>query len=301
MSDKGGVFLIRSMTGYGKGEVENQLYKLKIELKSVNHRYLDINVKLPRYLIYLEEGIKKLVKEKINRGKVDVFVNFDFADASSLDVKVDIPLAKSFKKALEELKDELEIEDSIRLNNILSVSDVIKTEKKELDEDLVWKTIREATGIALDKILQMREYEGEQLRNDIYTKLDNIEIISYRIEKRAPLVVDEYRGKLNDRINSILEDGTIVDPDRLAVEVAIYADKSSIDEELTRLKSHVLQLRSILSEEDAIGRKLDFLIQEFNREVNTIGSKSSDTEIVKAVVELKSEIEKIREQVQNIE
>jgi len=293
--------LIRSMTGYGKGEVENQLYKLKIELKSVNHRYLDINVKLPRYLIYLEEGIKKLVKEKINRGKVDVFVNFDFADASSLDVKVDIPLAKSFKKALEELKDELEIEDSIRLNNILSVSDVIKTEKKELDEDLVWETIREATGIALDKILQMREYEGEQLRNDIYTKLDNIEIISDRIEKRAPLVVDEYRGKLNDRINSILEDGTIVDPDRLAVEVAIYADKSSIDEELTRLKSHVLQLRSILSEEDAIGRKLDFLIQEFNREVNTIGSKSSDTEIVKAVVELKSEIEKIREQVQNIE
>jgi len=293
--------LIRSMTGYGKGEVENQLYKLKIELKSVNHRYLDINVKLPRYLIYLEEGIKKLVKEKINRGKVDVFVNFDFADASSLDVKVDIPLAKSFKKALEELKDELEIEDSIRLNNILSVSDVIKTEKKELDEDLVWETIREATGIALDKILQMREYEGEQLRNDIYTKLDNIEIISDRIEKRAPLVVDEYRGKLNDRINSILEDGTIVDPDRLAVEVAIYADKSSIDEELTRLKSHVLQLRSILSEEDAIGRKLDFLIQEFNREVNTIGSKSSDTEIVKAVVEMKSEIEKIREQVQNIE
>lgn len=293
--------MIRSMTGYGKGEVENQLYKLKIELKSVNHRYLDINVKLPRYLIYLEEGIKKLVKEKINRGKVDVFVNFDFADASSLDVKVDIPLAKSFKKALEELKDELEIEDSIRLNNILSVSDVIKTEKKELDEDLVWETIREATGIALDKILQMREYEGEQLRNDIYTKLDNIEIISDRIEKRAPLVVDEYRGKLNDRINSILEDGTIVDPDRLAVEVAIYADKSSIDEELTRLRSHVLQLRSILSEEDAIGRKLDFLIQEFNREVNTIGSKSSDTEIVKAVVELKSEIEKIREQVQNIE
>ncbi|HZH94009.1 MAG TPA: YicC/YloC family endoribonuclease [Tissierellaceae bacterium] len=293
--------MIRSMTGYGKGEVENQLYKLKIELKSVNHRYLDINVKLPRYLIYLEEGIKKLVKEKINRGKVDVFVNFDFADASSLDVKVDIPLAKSFKKALEELKDELEIEDSIRLNNILSVSDVIKTEKKELDEDLVWETIREATGIALDKILQMREYEGEQLRNDIYTKLDNIEIISDRIEKRAPLVVDEYRGKLNDRINSILEDGTIVDPDRLAVEVAIYADKSSIDEELTRLKSHVLQLRSILSEEDAIGRKLDFLIQEFNREVNTIGSKSSDTEIVKTVVEMKSEIEKIREQVQNIE
>jgi uncharacterized protein (TIGR00255 family) len=289
------------MTGYGKGEAENQLYKLKIEIKSVNHRYLDINVKLPRYLIYLEEGIKKLIKEKINRGKVDVFVSFDFADASSVEVKVDIPLARSFKQALEELKVELEIEDSIRLNNILSISDVIKTEKKELDEDLVWETIKESTESALNRILQMREYEGGQLKLDILKKLDNIVAISERIEKRAPLVIEEYKGKLNERIQSILEDKTIVDPDRLAMEVAIYADKSSIDEELTRLKSHVLQLKAILSEDDAIGRKLDFLIQEFNREVNTIGSKSSDTEIVKAVVELKSEIEKIREQVQNIE
>ena len=293
--------MIRSMTGYGKGESENQLYKLKIELKSVNHRYLDVNVKLPRYLIYLEEGIKKLIKEKINRGKVDVFVNFDFSDASSMDVKVDIPLARSFKFALEELKTELEIDDTIRLNNILSISDVIKTEKKELDEDLVWETIKEATEEALDKILQMREYEGEQLKADIFNKLDNIEAISSRIETRAPLVVEEYRGKLNERIQSILEDGAVVDPDRLAMEVAIYADKSSIDEELTRLKSHVLQLKAILSEDGAVGRKLDFLIQEFNREVNTIGSKSSDSDIVKAVVELKSEIEKIREQVQNIE
>lgn len=293
--------MIRSMTGYGKGESENQLYKLKIELKSVNHRYLDVNLKLPRYLIYLEEGIKKLIKEKINRGKVDVFVNFDFSDASSMDVKVDIPLARSFKFALEELKTELEIDDTIRLNNILSISDVIKTEKKELDEDLVWETIKEATEEALDKILQMREYEGEQLKADIFNKLDNIEAISSRIEMRAPLVVEEYRGKLNERIQSILEEGTVVDPDRLAMEVAIYADKSSIDEELTRLKSHVLQLKAILSEDGAVGRKLDFLIQEFNREVNTIGSKSSDSDIVKAVVELKSEIEKIREQVQNIE
>lgn len=293
--------MVRSMTGYGKGESENQLYKLKIELKSVNHRYLDINVKLPRYLIYLEEGVKKLIKEKINRGKVDVFVNFDFAVAASVDVKVDIPLARSFKQALEELRGELDIEDSIRLNNILSISDVVRTEKKELDEDLVWETIKEATELALVTILQMREYEGEQLKADIYTKLDNIEAISTKIEGRAPLVVEEYKGKLNERIQSILEDGTIVDPDRLAMEVAIYADKSSIDEELTRLKSHVLQLKLILSEDGAIGRKLDFLIQEFNREVNTIGSKSSDTEIVKAVVELKSEIEKIREQVQNIE
>lgn len=293
--------MIRSMTGYGKGESENQLYKLKIELKSVNHRYLDINIKLPRYLIYLEESIKKLIKERLQRGKVDVFVNFEFAEASAVDVKVDISLARSFKSALEELKSELEIDDSIRLNNILSISDVIKTEKKELDEDLVWETIKESTMKALDKMLEMREYEGEQLKKDIHVKLENIESIATRIEERAPLVVDEYKSKLNERIQIILEDVVAVDMDRLAMEVAIFADKSSIDEELTRLKSHVSQLREILSEKESIGRKLDFLIQEFNREVNTIGSKSSDTDIVKAVVELKSEIEKIREQVQNIE
>ncbi|WP_422485196.1 YicC/YloC family endoribonuclease [Gudongella sp. DL1XJH-153] len=293
--------MIRSMTGYGKGESENQLYKLKIELKSVNHRYLDINVKLPRYLIYLEESIKKLIKERMHRGKVDVFVNFEFAETTAVDVKVDISLARSFKSALEELKSELDIDDSIRLNNILSISDVIKTEKKELDEDLVWEAIKESTIKALDKMIAMREYEGEQLRKDIHGKLGNIESIATRIEERAPLVVEEYKSKLNERIQAILEDVAAVDMDRLAMEIAIYADKSSIDEELTRLKSHVSQLKEILSEKDSIGRKLDFLIQEFNREVNTIGSKSSDTDIVKAVVELKSEIEKIREQVQNIE
>ncbi|MGM0395796.1 MAG: YicC/YloC family endoribonuclease [Bacillota bacterium] len=293
--------MIRSMTGYGKGESENELYRLKIEIKSVNHRYLDVNVKLPRYLIYLEENIKKLVKEKLSRGKVDIFVNFDFAEISAVEVKVDIPLAKSFKTALEELKIELDIDDSVRLNTILSIPDVIKTEKKDLDEDLVWEAIRESTQKALDRIVEMREYEGEQLKEDILTKLIKIESIAGKIESRAPLVVEEYRIKLNDRIDSILEDGTSVDMDRLAMEVAIYADKSSIDEELTRLESHVLQLGEILTESGAVGRKLDFLIQEFNREINTIGSKSSDSGIVKSVVELKSEIEKIREQVQNIE
>lgn len=293
--------MIRSMTGYGKGESENKVYRLKIEIKSVNHRYLDINVKLPRYLIYLEESIKKLIKDKLNRGKVDVFVNFDFNEEAAIDVKVDLPLAKNYKLALEELKYELKIDDNIRLNNILSLSDVIRTEKKELDEDLVWNTIRDSITIALGKIIEMREYEGEQLKEDILKKLENIESIIGRVEKKSTYVVEEYRVKLSERIQSILEDSTHVDMDRLAMEVAIYADKSSIDEELIRLKSHILQFREILSEKEAIGRKLDFLIQEFNREVNTIGSKSSNSDIIKSVVELKSEIEKIREQIQNIE
>lgn len=293
--------MLKSMTGYGKGEASNSGFRIKAELKSVNHRYLDITVKLPRYLVYLEESIKKLIKEKLGRGKVDVFINLDFESISSLEVKVDIPLAMSFKNALSDLKDQLQIEDNIRLGNILSIPDVIKTEKRDLDEASVWETLRSAVDSALSQLVVMRESEGQQLKLDMLEKLRTIEDITSEVKIRSPLVVEEYKRKLNERIASLLEEPTMIDQDRLAMEVAIYADKSSIDEELTRMNSHIAQFRSIIEEDGAVGRKLDFLIQEFNREVNTIGSKSSDSIIVNKVVELKSEIEKIREQVQNIE
>lgn len=289
------------MTGYGKGEAENDLFRLKVELKSVNHRYLDINIKLPRYLIYLEERIKKLIKEDLNRGKVDVFINLDFINQSSIEVKVDVPLANSFKMALDSLILDLGIEDKVRLSNILQISDIIKTEKKDLDEDLTWNTLEEAVNEALKGISQMREYEGTQLKDDILIKLKVIELIISEIEVRSPYVVEEYRTKLYERIKTLMEDKNPIDYDRLALEVAIISDKSSIDEELTRLKSHIRQFREILDQDTPVGRKLDFLIQEFNREINTIGSKSSDSILVKLVVDLKSEIEKIREQIQNIE
>ncbi len=289
------------MTGYGKGEASSSGFRIKVELKSVNNRYLDITVKLPRYLIYLEESIKKLIKEKLGRGKVDVFINLDFESISSLEVKVDIPLAMNFKNALSDLKDQLQIEDSIRLSNILSIPDVIRTEKRDLDEASVWQTLRSAIDSALSQIVVMRESEGQQLKLDMLEKLGKIEEITSEVKIRSPLVVEEYRRKLNERIAALLEEPAIIDQDRLAMEVAIYADKSSIDEELTRMNSHIAQFRSIIEEDGAVGRKLDFLIQEFNREVNTIGSKSSDSIIVNKVVDLKSEIEKIREQVQNIE
>jgi uncharacterized protein (TIGR00255 family) len=289
------------MTGYGKGEASSSGFRIKVELKSVNNRYLDITVKLPRYLIYLEESIKKLIKEKLGRGKVDVFINLDFESISSLEVKVDIPLAMNFKNALSDLKDQLQIEDSIRLSNILSIPDVIRTEKRDLDEASVWETLRSAIDSALSQIVVMRESEGQQLKLDMLEKLGKIEEITSEVKIRSPLVVEEYRRKLNERIAALLEEPAIIDQDRLAMEVAIYADKSSIDEELTRMNSHIAQFRSIIEEDGAVGRKLDFLIQEFNREVNTIGSKSSDSIIVNKVVDLKSEIEKIREQVQNIE
>jgi len=293
--------MIKSMTGYGKGQAESELYRIKVEIKSVNHRYLDINVKLPRYLIYLEESIKKTVKEYLNRGKVDVFINFEFINVSSIDVKVDLPLARSFKAALEELKEELQIDDSIRLSNLLSVSDILRTEKRDLDDDLVWETLNEAMKDALVQMSSMRDFEGEKLKEDMLIKLDTIEGIVAQVQERSPLVIQDYKIKLNERINSLVEDKSLIDPDRLAMEVAIYADKSSIDEEITRLRSHTGQFKEILLQEGGVGRKLDFLIQEFNREANTIGSKSSDSKIVSYVVELKSEIEKIREQIQNIE
>lgn len=293
--------MIKSMTGYGKGEAENDLFRLKIELKSVNHRYLDINIKSPRYLIYLEERIKKFIKEDLSRGKIDVFINLDFINQSSIDVKVDLPLASNFKKELDSLIIELGIDDKVRLSNILQISDIIKTEKKDLDEDLTWETLQNALSVALANITQMREYEGKQLKSDILLKLEEIELITNKIELRAPLVVEEYRIKLNERIKNLMDDSNFVDYDRLALEVAIISDKSSIDEEIIRLRSHINQFREILNQTSAVGRKLDFLIQEFNREINTIGSKSSDSDIINAVVDLKSEVEKIREQIQNIE
>ncbi len=289
------------MTGYGKGEFEDEFYRFIVEIKSVNHRYNDISVKIPRHISYLEDSIKKAIKERISRGKVDVYVNLEYVMDSSIDVKIDIPLALSYKNALEELKLELELEDNIRLNNILSVNDIVKTERKEVDENLVKNGLLKSLGIAIENIVEMKEKEGAELKIDMLDKLENISNYLEVIVERSPRVVVEYRDKLKDRINELLDSNIIIDEDRLSSEVAIFADKSSIDEEIVRLKSHIKQFKYILDEDDAIGRKLDFLIQEFNREINTIGSKANDIIISKYVVELKAELEKIREQVQNIE
>lgn len=293
--------MIRSMTGYGRGEAASDLYKFKVEIKAVNHRYNDILIKMPRHIFYLEESIKKIIKEKISRGKVDVFINLEYINESAVDVKIDIPLAKSYKIALDNLKIELQLEDTIRLNNILSMSEVVRTERKELDEDSIWKLLREAVDMALSNIMTMRTDEGQELKRDLEIKINNVEDLALQIGERAPLVAIEYKEKLRDRINNLLEDNIELDEERLANEVAVFADKSSIDEELVRLGSHIKQFRNIIEKEDTVGRKLDFLIQEFNREINTIGSKANDITITNMVVDLKAELEKIREQVQNIE
>jgi len=289
------------MTGFGRGEFTNEFFKLKVEIKGVNHRYSDISVKMPRHISYLEERVKKAVKEKISRGKIDIYINIDYINESAIDIKVDIALAKSYKNTLEDLTKELEIEDSIRLFNILSMPEIVKIEKKELDEDTIWQSLNVSLGDALNDILKMKSIEGKSMKEDMLSKLKDIEVMVNEIEDRTPFVVLEYKERLRERISEILDKDVEVDENRLLYEVVLFADKSNINEEVVRLKSHISQFRSIVDEDDVVGRKLDFLIQEMNREANTIGSKANDLVISRNVVTIKSEIEKIREQVQNIE
>ena len=293
--------MVISMTGFGRGEFKNEVQNFKVEIKAVNHKYNDITVKMPRHIGYLEESIKKIIKKEISRGKVDVYVNLEYINESSIEIKVDIPLAKSYKVALEGLAKELDLEGDIRLNNILGISDIVKTERKELDEDMTWDCLNEALKIALIDIMSMKKAEGEALKDDMVKRLEIIENIVMDIEKRSPLVVLEYKEKLSERIKQLLDKDSNLDEERIASEVVFFADKSNIDEEIVRLKSHINQFINILGDKDPIGRKLDFLIQEMNREINTIGSKANDVLISQNVVEVKSEIEKIREQIQNVE
>lgn len=293
--------MIKSMTGFGRGACEDKIHSFKVEIKAVNHRYNDISVKMPRHISYLEEKIKKMVKEKINRGKVDVYINLDYSEDSSTEIKVNIPLAKSYKAAFEQVSNELGLMDGVDLSNILSISDIIKTEKKEIDEDIIWNSLKEALEIALLDISKMKKTEGQALKLDMEKRLKLIETIVLDIEKRSPKLVEDYKNKLSQRVEALLDQDMEIYEERIAQEVVFFADKSNIDEEIVRLKSHISQFSTILDEGELIGRKLDFLIQEMNREINTVGSKANDMYISQDVVEVKSEIEKIREQVQNLE
>ncbi|TJX65682.1 YicC family protein [Soehngenia saccharolytica] len=292
--------MIRSMTGYGKSIFEDSNLKVQCEIKSVNHRYLDINIKLPRYLQKHEDFIKKITKQNISRGKVDIYFSFDFLDASLVKIVPEVNVAKSYLSAFNDIKNSLEIPGELNISDFIGFSDIIKHQEQEIDETILLNAISLALQGALDDYNAMRAKEGNQLKNDFLVKIKNIEDIICSIESISNTVVEDYKEKLEQRISSILENVPI-DMDRLAMEIAVFADKSSIDEELIRLKSHLIQFKHIIENEDSVGRKLDFLIQEINRECNTIGSKSTNLNITNKVVELKTELEKIREQVQNIE
>lgn len=296
--------MIRSMTGYGRGIYQDSEKSITVEIKAVNHRYCDISVKMPRKYSFAEESIKSAIKAKLYRGKIEVGVTVDNWGKSDLDIKLDKELAKEYFAALKELNETLELdaEDQISLGLVAKMPDVIKGAASEEDEEAMTKAFIDATEKAITGILKMREVEGEKLIADISMRADKIDVIRKEIEKRAPELESEYAKKFKARIEELLDGVAEIPEERVAVEAAVFADKANITEELVRLDSHINQLREFLKgKEESVGKKIDFLIQEMNREANTIGSKSNDKEITSKMLELKAEIEKIREQVQNIE
>ncbi len=291
---------VRSMTGYGRGEHLAQDRKFVVEMKSVNHRYHDLNIKLPRVLASLEDNIKKCIAKNVFRGKIDVYVSFETFSADDVEIKLNESLAKAYAEKIHILEDLLQQKDEDIVSLTARFPDVIVVEKAQKEEEVMWVGLLPALEQALENFIAMRQREGENLKQDILQKANRIQNLVDDVKVYAPTVVVEYQEKLQNRLKELL-DKVDVDPQRLAMEVAIFADKGCIDEELTRLDSHLKQLNEMMEQGGQVGRKLDFLVQEMNRESNTIASKANDIQIVKATIELKSEIEKIREQIQNLE
>lgn len=292
--------MIRSMTGFGRGECAQDGKEFTVEIKTVNHRYSDVFIKMPRQMGFLEDKVRDLVSKGISRGKIDVFITFYNYSDDSKSVTFDEVLAKTYISAVEALRDKFALKDDITVSMIAKLPDVLKVEQNEEDEELLWSMLKIAVENALGSLVRMRENEGEGLKNVLLERASYIEGILSEISQHAPEIPKEYKIKLETRIKDLLDQQTI-DESRIAMEVAVFADRCSIDEELVRLASHIGQMREALSNNQPVGRKLDFLIQEMNREINTIGSKANDLTITRNVVEIKSEIEKIREQIQNIE
>lgn len=292
--------IIKSMTGYGRHKEIIAGREITVEVKSVNHRYLDLTIKAPRIYGFLDEHIKKKVSQSVARGKVDVFITIDSSATDETIIEVNENLLSAYLKILKETAEKYQIEDKVDNISITRLPDVMSIKKQEANQDELLESVMAVLKVALTNYTAMREREGQELYNDIMLKKDEILDLVAKIEERSPKTVVEYREKLFAKLSEILE-STSIPEDRILAESAIFADKVSVDEETVRLKSHISQLISMCDDTGAIGRKMDFLIQEFNREANTIGSKASDSEVVKCVIELKAVIEKIREQVQNIE
>lgn len=292
--------MLRSMTGFGRGEFAEDGKKFIVEIKTVNHRFTDIFIKYPKSISFVEERVREDITNRLSRGKVDVVITFEDNSEGNLHAVTDVNLADSYYEALNQLKDRYNLNEDIGISVFTRIPDVIKIEKCEEDHEIIWSILKKALHIALDNLISMRETEGANLKADLLQKLDKISIEIDIISQRSSLVVLEYKEKLEARISELL-DGTELDPQRIAMEVTVFADKCSIDEELTRFKSHITQFKDTLDTDVAVGRKLDFLVQEMNREANTIGSKANDLTIINAVIDIKFEIEKIREQIQNVE
>jgi len=290
---------MHSMTGCGSGKVQRDGWEVTVDLKTVNHRFLDIGMRLPRNLSFLEPVIRERISRKIRRGHADVFITVKRTDSSSVSVDCDPGLAGMYLQAAEKLASETGVANDLTVSRLMEMEGVLTLNEREMDEERVSILCAEATDTAAEQLGRMREAEGAHLKEDLEAHLEAADALRVSILKRAPLVVNEYRDKLENRLRNLLNEP--VEPQRLAQEVAIIADRCAIDEELARLDSHIRQMRRYLESEGETGKKMDFLIQEMNREANTIGSKASDAGIAQHVVDLKSEIEKLREQIQNVE
>lgn len=292
--------MIKSMTGYGKSEQTIDSLNVTVEIKSVNHRYFEFSARVPREYGFLEEKLKKYCNSLITRGKVECYVSVEDLEDREMEVNVNETLAAGYVKALKELSERFGLKDDISAVTLSRSPDVITLHKASEDEERIWNAVKTVAETAVSKFIEMRETEGSKLRGDILSRADYIiECVEF-IEGRSPETVREYNEKLKQRMKELLGDAA-VDEQRLLNEAAIYADKIAVDEETVRLRSHISQLREFMNSSEAIGRKLDFLVQEINREANTIGSKAQDVDIAKKVIAIKAEVEKIREQVQNIE
>lgn len=292
--------MLRSMTGFGRCEIADKDRKVIVEMKSVNHRYCDISIKMPKKLSFFEASIRSLLKKYIQRGKVDVFITYEDYTENKSCLKYNRELAAEYLKALRQMHEDFGIEDDIRVSALSRYPDVLVLEEQPVDEDELWHFLEEAIKKACEGLVETRTKEGEQLKNDLMLKLDGmLGYVSY-IEERSPEIISEYRGRLEDKVRDLLGDANI-DDGRIAMETTIYADKLCVDEEIVRLRSHIESTKATLTAGGGVGRKLDFIAQEMNREANTILSKANDLLIANVAIDLKTDIEKVREQIQNIE
>ena len=292
--------MIKSMTGYGRSQMLVDGMNITVEVKSVNHRYFEFSSRLPRSYGFLDEKLKSFFMGKLTRGKMECYVQIETVEEPDTIISVNHPLVKGYLDAYKELAETYGLENNIKVSDISRVSDIFSIRKQAADEDKIWAAVQTVAEEALNGFVSMREREGSRLRDDVLSRLEIIlENVSF-IEERSPETVKEYNEKLLVRLRELLAD-THIDEQRILTEAAIFADKIAVAEETVRLRSHISQMRTFLDSDEAVGKKMDFLIQEFNREANTIGSKAQDVEIARRVVAVKAEIEKIREQIQNIE
>lgn len=291
--------MLKSMTGYGRGDVFYNNRSTSIEFKSVNSRYLDVNIRMPRNLIVLEDRIKKKLSESISRGKIDLFLTYKNSDVGNVEISINEELAKKYTTVLKELSSKLSIKDDLGISFIAGIEEIINKEEKNEDTEEAWKVIQEALNQAIINHNEMRINEGKSLKKDLIDKATSINSHILKIENLIPNIIPDFKKKLLEKIKEM--ELKVYDEERISQEIAIFSDRSSIDEEVIRLKSHMNQFSKIIEEDEPIGRKLDFLIQEMNREANTMASKSVSIELTNIVLEIKNEIEKIREQAQNIE